>query len=161
MHSQMLRRRRESNKDGAFALTCFLFLQDTWPWLLCATKCCAGAESPTKMALLNLHVFYFCRTRGLGFCALPNAAQAQRVGQNSLGQSVQRVHLPQLDSCRRDDTMPALKKTGSFTACRVYSDMTRTTFFKSLQCFDALYKIILLYYFILTKTTNNISHVIQ
>jgi hypothetical protein len=110
VHSQMRRRRRESNKDGAFTLTCFLLLLDTWPRLLYTLKCGAGAESLTKMALLNSHVFYFFRTRGPGFCALPNAAQAQRVGQNSLGQSVQRVHLPQLDSCRRDGTMPALTK---------------------------------------------------
>jgi hypothetical protein len=48
VHYQMWRRRRESNKDGAFTLTCFLFLQDTWPWLLCTTKCCAGAESRPK-----------------------------------------------------------------------------------------------------------------
>jgi hypothetical protein len=154
VHSQMLRRRRESNKDGAFTLICFPFLQDTWPWLLCTLKCCAGAESLTKMALSQSHasyffrsrgpgfcellflqdtwpctiknragaesltkmavshsrVFYFCRSRGPGFCALPNAAQAQRISQNSLGQSVQRVHLPQLDPCCRDDTMPDLEK---------------------------------------------------
>jgi hypothetical protein len=79
VHYQMLRRRRESNKDGAFALTCFLFLQGTWPWLLCTTKCCTGAESLTKIALSHSRLFYFCRTRGPGFCALPNAAQTQRV----------------------------------------------------------------------------------
>ncbi len=128
VHFQMLRRRRESNKDGAFTFTCLLLLQDTWSRLLYTFNCCAGAESLTKMALSHSHT-YFCRSRGPGFCALPNAAQAQRISQNSLGQSVQRVHLPQLDSCSRDDTMPAYsRKTGSFTACRVYSDMTRTTF---------------------------------
>ncbi len=79
VHSQLLRRRRDSNKDGVFTLMCFLFLQDTWPWLLCTTKCCAGAESLAKMALSHLHTSYFCRSRGPGFCALSNAAQAQRV----------------------------------------------------------------------------------
>ena len=110
VHYQMLRRRRESNKDGTFTLTCFLLLQDTWPRLLYTLKCCAGAESLTKMALSHSRASYFCRTRGPGFCALPNAAPTQRVGQNSLGQSVQRVHLPQLDPCCRDDTMPDLEK---------------------------------------------------
>jgi hypothetical protein len=79
VHYQMLCRRRESNKDGTFALTCFLLLQYTWVWLLCTTKCCAGAESLTKMALSHSHASYFCRTRGPGFCVLSNAAQAQRV----------------------------------------------------------------------------------
>jgi hypothetical protein len=77
VHYQMLRRHRESNKDGTFALTCFLLLQFTWPWLQCTLKCCAGAESLIKMALSHSCASYFCRTRGPGFCALPNAAQAQ------------------------------------------------------------------------------------
>ncbi len=81
VYSKMLRRRRESNKDGAVTLTCFLLLQDTWPRLLYTLKCCAGAESLTKMALSHSHASYFCRSRGPGFCALPNAAQAQRVQQ--------------------------------------------------------------------------------
>jgi hypothetical protein len=81
VHSQMLRRRRESNKDGVFPLTCFLLLQDTWPRLLYTLKCCAGAGSLTKMALSHSHASYFCRTRDPGFCALPNTVQVQRVQQ--------------------------------------------------------------------------------
>jgi hypothetical protein len=68
-------------KDGAVSLMCFIFLQDTWPWLLYPLNCCAGAESLTKMELLHSRVFYFCRTCGPGFCALSNAAQAQRFQQ--------------------------------------------------------------------------------
>jgi hypothetical protein len=81
VHSQMLRRRRESIKNGAFALTCFLLLQNTWPWLLYTLKCCAGAESPTKMVLLHSRASYYCRTLGPGICAVPNAAQAQKFQQ--------------------------------------------------------------------------------
>jgi hypothetical protein len=76
LHYQKLRRRRESNKDGAFTLTCFLFLQDTWSRLLYTLKCCAGPESLTKIAQSHSHASYFCRTRGRGFCTLSNAAQA-------------------------------------------------------------------------------------
>jgi hypothetical protein len=79
VHSQMRRRRSESNKDVTFKLTCFPLLQDTWLWLLCTLKCCSGAEILTKMALAQTHACYFCRTRGPGFCTLSNAAQAQRV----------------------------------------------------------------------------------
>ncbi len=77
VHSQMLRRRRESNKDGAFTLMCFLLLQDTWSWLLWTIKCCADAEIPTKMAFSRSCASYFCRTRGPGFCTLSYGAQVQ------------------------------------------------------------------------------------
>jgi hypothetical protein len=73
---QMLHKRRESNKDGAFTLTCFLLLQDTWSRILYTLKCCAGAESLTKMALSNSPVFCLnIRTRGPGFCTLSIATQ--------------------------------------------------------------------------------------
>jgi hypothetical protein len=40
--------------------------------------CCAGAAGITKTALSLLLFFCFSRTRGPGFFALSNAAQAQR-----------------------------------------------------------------------------------
>jgi hypothetical protein len=182
VHYQMLCTRRESNKDGSFTLTCFLLLQDTWPWLLCTIKCCAGAESLTKMALSHSLASFFCRKRGSGFCTLSKAAQAQRVQQKCRCQthmcSISAGHVAlasvhyQMLRRRRESAKIALaslyrgfiflswtlvagmtpclllKKHGSFTACRVHSDITRITFLSHSDCFDTLKKIILLYYLI-------------